>query len=326
MITLLLILGGVTAGVFMAGFFGGYETAAYGASGVRLRALRDAGDERAGTGLRLLKSLAPLITTTLIGHNLSVYMGTFILTRYLEELQMHRAEIVATLTLTPICFVFAETLPKRIAHATPNEYLLAGARSTDLSQRIFRPLGWVLGLIAQLLQDILTRMGYHTESSTGRTRLLEYFEAGFASRVLTRVQHELVQRILTAQEQSVRNVMIPFARAVVVGEHETCRVAAERMVTEDHRRAPLVDRTGAPTGRMVTLNDVLRNPASLDQPVTQIARTIPTVHGNTRLHNALRRMQSERARIALVVGRGDTPVGFITMSDLISTVVGATRL
>lgn len=323
---LLLILLGVICAILMAGFYAGLETSAYGASGVRLQSLQKNGNERAGFALALLSSLPALITTTLIGHNLSVYLGTFILTSRFEHIGIPHAEFVATIALTPVCFVLAETLPKRLAHMHPNPYILAGARVTRISKLLFTPLGWILGLIARVLENILTRLGYHTTSSTGRERLLEYFEAGLADRVVSDIQHDMVQRILAVQDQSVRTTMIPLAKAVTISEDSTCRAAAEIMLTADHRRAPLVDRAGTPTRRMVTLNDILRNPASLDQPVSQIARDMPSVHANTRINHALRRMRTEHARMAVAVGRNDSPVGFITVSDMLSSVVGAMRL
>lgn len=321
-----LILLGVAGAIVMAGYYAGLETALYRCSQVHLRSLAEAGDHRASAALTFSQRLAVMVTTTLIGHNLAVYMATFLLTRHLETEFHHNAEVVATAALTPFCFIFAETLPKRIAHILPAPYLLQTVTLTGLSRRLYAPLGILLGFTGRLLNRILVYFGYHTQDVQGREQLLEYIEASAADEVLSDNQHQMLRRILAVQELSVRDVMIPLQKAFVLPADASCQRAAQRMREMNHNRVCLTDRSGAPTGELVTLNDILRAEANPDQPVQHLARPMILLDSNVGLTKALERMRQTRARIALATGRSGKPVALVTLRDILSSIVGATHL
>jgi len=325
--SLLFVLIAAGCAILLAGFYSATETAAYRASPVRLRHLAESGDPLATATLHLLGDMARLVTTTLIGHNLAVHLATFLLTRHFEDpLGFSHAEIWATACLTPICFLFGEVLPKRLAHALADRMALASTRVCRLSWLCFYPLGITLELVIRSLRRLLIRFGVRSTQPAGRTRLMEQLEAGAAEALLSESQHQMAQRILAIEALRIGEIMIPLERAVLVREDMPCREAADLIARAGLRRAPLTDRTGQPTGQKVTLNCILRNPASLDQPVTQLARPLLSLDANVSVARALHRLKADHARIALVTGKAGSPVGVVTASDLLSRVVGALRL
>ncbi|MBN2711114.1 MAG: DUF21 domain-containing protein [Planctomycetes bacterium] len=321
------VIMGVVFSIVLSGFFSGFETAIYRASPLRMRALADSGDHRASVGLTMIEQVAAVVTTTLIGNNLAVYMATYILTSYFERTEVvSDAEMWATVVLTPLCFIFAETLPKRMANMQPDTYLLAGTRVAYLSQKIFYPLGFVLGAFGKGLRNILIRMGYKPARISARARLLEYFEASVAEELLSDGQHQMMQKILSIQEQSLRSVMVPLQKAFTINEDETCASAARKMFDSGRHRAPLTDRSGQLTGRLITFNDILRTPNCSEQPVNQISRPMMSLDANTKMSKAMHKMRLNSERMAIVRGKGNQPIGLTTVSDLLSRIVGAMKL
>ena len=206
---LVLLLIAVAAGILLAGTYAGLETAVYRASRVRLQFLIEEGDSSAAQALDLVSQQDTVVTNTLIGHNAAVYAATFLLTAHYEGLHYPHAEFLATISLTPFCFILAEILPKRIAHFMPNDYVLTTSRIARWSMVIFLPLGWLLGGIGLSLQKLLKNMGYQSPDVSGRAGLLEYLEASVAEDILSQNQHQMLRRILDIQEMNVREVMIP---------------------------------------------------------------------------------------------------------------------
>jgi len=302
------------------------ETAAYGASSVRLLHLAAKGDARAAGAMKLINAIPRLVTATLIGQNMAVYAGTFLLTRQLEESGLHDAEAWATLALTPAFFIFAETLPKRIAHAVPNRYTLTGSRIMLVSCRLFAPIGLALGAAGAVARLLLKKFGLHSQMATGRLRLLESLEAGAADGILTEEQRQIAFRIMEAEKLRVGDVTIPLTQAFTLPEDCSCREAAEKMLAASWRRASLVDKAGNLTGRKVTLNYIMKHPASLDQPVSQLSSDMASLNQNMLLGRALRKMREERRRVAIVTGKSGLPVGIVTVSDMLSRIVGTMRL
>lgn len=317
-----LLLPGLIFFILLAGFYSGMETAAYRASQVRLRALSEQGHAGALLAVRLLAAMPVLITTTLIGHNLAVYIATYLLTSHFEHAHYTDAEVWATICLTPFCFIFAETLPKRIGNVRPDPYLLFGSRVAAVSRIAFYPLGLALGGIQYFLYKGLDRLGYQPVTLSGRDRLREHFEAGMAEQVLSPHQHDLLERILEIQELTVRDVMIPLSRAFVIEEDTAIKTAAARMADDGRHFASLVDRSGQPLQKLVSLKTMLRNPDACDQPVHHCAEAQIVVDANTSIYNALRKLREARTRVALATGRSGTPIGIVTLNGILEPIAG----
>ncbi len=324
--TLLLVVIGVTCSLFLGAFYSGLETAVYSASEVRLRVLASRGDRQARIALFLLQRLPRLITDTLIGTNIAVYAGTFLLTAYFEHVRLHNAEAAATFILLPFFFIFAETLPKRIGHAIAGPFLLHGAMAMRVSGWIFRPLGIILGSISFLLQRTLDRFGLRAPELTGRLQLAERLEASHAEGLLSAEQHQMAMRIMELDEKTVRDVMLSRQAIFTIAETDSCREAVAMMMQANHYRALLIDRGGAFTDRVVTLNAIMRAPNLLDQPVTACASEALKLPANTSVAKAVKRMRELNTRVAIVTSRGGGAVGVVTLSRLLSTVVGGMRL
>ncbi len=316
----------VLGALVLSAFFSGLETAAYSSSPIRLQHRAGEGDGFAARALQLLKNLSGLVTTTLIGNNLTVYLGTFFLTRRLAGAEISNAEIVATLCLTPVYFLFAESLPKRLAHARADDYLSASARTARSFHLAFLPFGFLLAGFARSLQGMLRRWWGAALEATGRQMLFEHLEAGLAEGLLNERQHRMVRRVLDLEAMEIGDIMIPFAEALAIRENETCREALARMVRAGHRRAPVLDRSGRPLHRLVALNAILRRPQSLEQPVQDVAQEALTLDARLTVTRALRKMRAENARLVIVTGRAGRAVGVLTLSDILSYVAGALRL
>lgn len=320
----LLALAVIALAVAAAGFYSGSETAAYGASQARLNHLALDGDRRAQLSLRLLAGLPALVTATLIGHNLAVYLATYSLTSCLESRGVTEAELWATLALTPACFIFAEVLPKRLAHAAPERFLLRAAEPLSLSRAAFRPLGAALRAMAWLLNRLL-KLGDSAQVASGRRKLLEHFEAGLAENLLSESQHLMARRIMVIEEMRAVDVMIPLAKAFMLREDCQCLEAARAMHDAGHRRALLCNRAGTPTGGMVTLNAIMRAVPTAGQPVSTLAREAVTVDQRSSVARTIARLRARRAHLAIVTGKRGAPVGIVTANLLLGNIVGAIK-
>lgn len=323
---LLLVLLGIASSVLLAGMYSGAETAAYGASTVRLRLRAAAGDHLAGVALRMLGRMPELITTTLIGHNVSVYLATYLMTAHYEMAGFQNAEVVATFTLLPFMFIFAETLPKRAAHTICNHFVVETTRILWYSRWLFRPLGLLLGSVSHLLRNVLDYFGIDSPDPSGRARLQERLEACRAEGILTEAQHRIAEKILEIEEKTVREAMMPASKAFRVPEQATCREAVAMMHDAGYNRALLVDKAENYTGRMATLNTILRNPGAPEQPVVNLAMDAVTLEVNLSVAKALLKMRESHARVAIVVNRNGNPVGVVTLSRLLSNIVGGLKL
>ena len=145
-------------GVLLNGLFAGYETGFYSADRIRIHhKAEEENDSKAKRLMHELGSPDKMLTTVLVGTNISLIFGTLALTRQLEgplvDGQHPDAYPVwlAPLIATPMYLVFAEIIPKSIFRRHPNRlslYLLPTIRFFEflLAPLIYPTLWLVIGM------------------------------------------------------------------------------------------------------------------------------------------------------------------------------------
>lgn len=316
------VLLGVAGALVLSFYFSGIETALYSASQVRLRIQADAGDARARLSHAAARSLRGAITTVLIGNNLGNYLGTYLLTSHLAAVGFRTPELLATAILLPLFFLLGESFPKRLAHLRANGYLREGVYILRISGILLHPLSILLGGVGSLLHRIIIHLGLRPPPDTGRARLAENLEASRADGLLTEAQLHMTRRIMELDALTVRDAMLPAHDAFTIPESVTCREAARRILRAHHHRAMLADEQGSLTGRLVTLNALLRREdGSPEDSVLTAALPTPAFPLSLPLATALHRMRRESIRLALVCNAAGNPVGIISMNRILGRVV-----
>ena len=195
-ITTLAALAGL--GVFISAVFSGMETGLYTLNRVRLtvRAAR-----RQGQAVRLRREFAHqdrALSTLLIGTNAASYMVSYAIARLLHEFSIDdwTLIVIEVLVVTPVLFVFAETLPKDLfrTHADHWMYTLSGVLVG--SKWLFRLVG--LLPIVQLVGLLVGRLlgAGSRDAVSARQRVSQLIKEGVGTGVLSASQTTLADRAL----------------------------------------------------------------------------------------------------------------------------------
>lgn len=326
MLIVLFTLSGMLGWLLLSALMSGLETAAYGANRARLQQLAEGGDPAAKRSLYLLANMTGLISTVLVGNNIVNYMASYTFTQSLQDSGVESPEIWVTVIMTPFFFIFGESLPKRIAYVYSNPALLSAGRLLLLLRKIFWPVCVVLDALSSFLWLVLKKVGLARQELYGKNLLAESLESSMAEGSLSSQQHQMAQRIMALEKMTIGDVMLPTRQAITVGEDESCQVAGERIMDMGYARALLTDRRGTLTGKLVTLNAIMRNPASLSSPVHTLAMTAMRLDVRTPLIRAIHQMREEGSRLAVAVNSGGTPVGAVRFTLLLGYVTGSIRL
>lgn len=138
MMTLILILLAIWICLALSFFFSGSETAIISVNRFRLRSLHEQGDASAGRLLSMLENTQRLLVMVLIGTNLANVLTALFFKLFLVHAwpewstrlavgQVHWAELMSLLILTPLMIVFAEILPKALFRARADR-IIGGLR------------------------------------------------------------------------------------------------------------------------------------------------------------------------------------------------------
>lgn len=310
-------------GVALSALYSGMETGCYCASRIRLAA--QASRRRGGGGARLLlrelHRLDRALATLLIGNNAANYIGTLGVAALLERLGYASWEAVAinALVLTPVLFVFGETIPKDLFRAQADRLTPALAWTLPLTRflatvTLTLPLvRWTGGLLSRAL-------GGGVAPPTARAGLAALVKEGARFGVLAESQLRFVDRALELRSLRVRDEMIPW-RDVVKLVDAWPRAKVEQVVREaGYSRFPLLDKQRRLLG-VVEAFDIWLEP---DKPLKSLAKKALLLDADAPLVEAVAAVQEAGADLCVVVHRA-RPVGVVTRKDLAEPVLGELR-
>jgi CBS domain containing-hemolysin-like protein len=308
-------------GFALSALFSGMETGLYTINRVRLAVRADRG-ERSAIRLRSeLSDLSRALSVLLIGNNAANYLGSFGLAALLAGFEFGEWTVIGlqALMVTPLLFIFGETLPKDLfrTHTDHWTYWLSPTLT------FFRWLFLVSGLlpIVRFVGYGLQRVMRHDERSvaTGRQRVGQLIREGVGAGVISEAQTTLADRALSMRGRTVRDEMVPWASVVAVPVIADRREREALMRIHNYTRMPVIDREGRVIGMLSTMAAVFAG----DTPTRNLVLPVQTFDPSTPVFEALRVMRMERRKMAVVLDEeSKRPLGLVTLKDLVEPLTG----
>jgi len=319
----LALVGAIACTIFLAGVYSGGETGIYTASRVRLRLRGSKGDARAALLADLMAdqgALRAMVSMTVLGHNLAVYVGVSMLTAYLARSRGEAAELYSTLLMTPLVFVFSEVLPKSLFRRKAEEMLCEVASFIRASYIVFWAPAKMLDLLGHAVAFFVRGAPEESSDFYGRGRLEAVFREGASDGVLSPDQHAMAARVLRLRDRRLAAVMVPLDKAVMV---EKCASVEEfRRMASGRRlnRLPVYDQVQSRVVGVAGVMDILRSPEA--RTVGEIMRPIPRLRADICVSEALGALRNLRFKLGAVADGAGRVVGIVTMRDFVEEIVG----
>lgn len=311
------------AGLAGSALCSGLEIGAYTVNRVRLavRASRSPADTPARVLRAELERPERLLATLLIANNGFNYLGAAGVTAILAGAGLSEGAtiLVNAVVLTPVIFVFGESLPKEV-------FRLEADRLTYRLAFVLRGFRWVL--TAALILPLVRLFAHATARLLGgepevaltgnsRDRVAALLKEGATHGMLSESQADLVDRALSFYRTTVRDEMIPWAQVRIV-HADRDRAAALRAIGADPAsRFPVADRRGRVVGVLRQVDLYLRPGPSVSELMEPPLRVAPGLS----VREALRRMQDAGVDLA-VVESADRPIGIVTAKDMVEPLTG----
>lgn len=319
MATSLTILGALLlfcAGVWLSSFFSGSETGFYRVSFMRLTIDAHAGDSKARRLLWFTQNPSYFVATTLVGNNVANYITTMAVGLGVTAVIHSDAgwvEIVATLLISPVIFVFGELIPKNLYYRAPMMLLRRGVGAFRMFYRMFLPISFPLIAITKLIERIGRTENQPLELVLGRNRLVQVLSQGHREGLLTDVQSKMVHGLMHTASQPVRESVTPVSRVLnvfddadadAVLEHASryglSHVAVLKAGTEDEWLGYI---------RVADLRIT-------GQPPQELIRPMPRIEADSSKLEALLTMRQTDESYGLVAS-GETVIGLVSERGLI---------
>jgi len=320
---ILLALLVMLAFLVLKGFFSGSEIALVSSDKIKLRHKAKQGDRGAGLALKLFQTPDVLLSTTLVGTNISTVILTTIGALLMIQIFGGSGEFYAFLILTPLLLILGEIVPKSVYQQKSDELTPVIIYPLRWASLLFYPIVFVFSRVARIAARLIgagkTEQPFFITREQLRT-VVDMAEQGVSLDAFGRGR---IRRVIRFAETTVAETMIPIAEATVIDHRQTTRTAIELVRKHGYNRLPVFENSTSNIVGIVTLSTWDLMDADLPmQPLVSLMQPALYVSPLETIDRLLPQLSQRRDHMAVVVDEFGSTTGIITMEDIVEEVVG----
>ena len=289
----------------------------------RVRAYRFVEEDRRGAAslLRIAENPAPYLNVVLLLTLLSTIGGTTMATSLAVRRIGGAGELVATLLMTVLLFVFADVTPKTFAIMQTDRVALRLAPIIVALRRLVGPAATALVRFANL---VMPGKGLPQGPFITEAEIRQLAEVASEEEQIEEGEVQLIHSIFEFGDTIVREVMVPRPDIVAIEADRPLRDVQAVVLQHGYSRLPVYDDDLDNVLGFVYAKDVLKaiHQSKQDMPLREVCREAHFVPESKKAADLLREMQREKFHIALVTDEYGSVSGLVTLEDLLEELVG----
>ena len=317
-------------------FFAMSELAIVSASRPLLRQKAKQGNTRAATALGLAEDSGNFLSTvqvgiTLVGILAGTYGGASITEKLGPVLDTYGfiapyghalAGAVVVALITYFSVIIGELIPKQLALRNAEAIAMIVAVPMSLLSKVTAPVVYLFEMSARLLMRLLGIKGTEGDEVT-EAEVHAVLAEGAESGVFEKSEHEMLRRIISLGDRSVKSIMTHRTEMVAIDINDSYEEVVAAVQGAGHSRYPVVDGDNDNVVGAVRAKNVLR--ASLTPKTFQMknyVEEIPSVPEMTTCLKAFEIFKSSNIHMAVIVDEYGSTEGIITSADLLEAIIG----
>jgi len=288
----------------------------------RLKTLSSQNNTQAKRTEKLLSNLDHLIGTILLGNNFVNIFASSIATVLAIKLWGEGSIVYASIALTFVILIFAETTPKTFAAKNPEKIALPVSIIIELLIKIFKPFVWI---IAQISKNILRLLGVKNENQTSNISSEELrMVVNDAKPIIASNYQKMLLNIIDLEKVKVEDIMVPRHELISVDINNKSEILSQLERIQHTRLLTFDDSPDNITG-VLHMRDVVNLYAKGEFSIENISELIRKpyfVPEGTSLAHQLEHFQTKKRRLGLVVDEYGEVRGMVVLEDILEEIVG----
>ena len=306
------------------------ELALASARKIKLQVMAKEGEVRALDVLNMQEHPGSFITVVQIALNavaiLAGVIGESAISPYIERLFGNEAlaTVLSFILVTSVFVLFADLIPKRIAMIAPERVALRLINPINLFIVACKPLAVVINMLANVLFRLF-KVNTTRDDNLTFDDISAIVDAGAQSGVLQQQEHHFIENVFELESRTVPSSMTTRENVVFFSIKESEDSIRKKIATYPHSKFLVCsDDIDHVIGYIDTKDILIRmlNNQSLLQLNETTIRSILTIPDTLTLSELLDRFRSTKEKLAVVFNEYALVVGIITLSDVMSTVMG----
>ena len=320
-----------------AGFLSLTEIALAGARKVKLKILAESGEDRAQKVLDLQENSADFFAASQIGLNAVAILGgilgegafrPYILSFVNGFYSGPWAETISfTLSftlVTSLFILFADLMPKRLAMIAPEKIAISVINPIQVFIVACKPLAWFINSIANLLFKLF-KVNTVRDDNITFADISAVMDAGALAGVVQKQEHHFIEKVFELEERNVPSSMTTRENVVYFTLKESEESIRQKLAQFPYSKFLVCSENIDDVIGYVDAKDILvriLNNQSLLQLNENTIRNVLTIPDTLTLSELLDRFRSSKEKFAVVINEYALVVGVITLSDIMTTVMG----
>lgn len=305
--------------VVFSGYFSATETAFTSLNKIRIKNMANDGDHRARNVMELAENYDNLLSTILVGNNLVNIMLSSISTVLFIGLYPNYGATIATAVATIVVLIFGEISPKSLAKENPEKFAMFSAPFIRALVVVLTPVNWIFSMWKRFLAKI-----FNTDSGRPITEdeLLTIVEEAETEGGIDTEQSELIQNAIEFNDLEALDVLTPRVDIKAIEMDTSEDEIGEIFIETGFSRLPVYDDDLDSIIGVLNQKDFHNYIKGGRASVSEYVKPVIFVAGSMKISQLLKKLQTAKTHIAIIVDEYGGTYGLVTMEDIIEELVG----
>ena len=305
--------------LLLSAYFSATETAFSSANTTRLRTLAEKGSRNAALSLKLLAQYDRLLSTILIGNNIvniaTASIGTVLFVRHYGD----AGATISTVVVTVVVLIFGEISPKSIAKDCAEEWAMTAAPFLRCLIWLLMPLNALFSLWKKLLAKV-----FHldADSKMSPEELLMLVNEVQQDGSIDKDEGDLLKNAIGFSEQEAQDILIHRVDLAALPITASKEEVADLFTQTKYSRLLIYREDIDHIIGTIHQKDFYVGCGVTDKPLEEILSPALFVLENEPISLLLKKLQSAKTQVAVVVDEYGGTCGIVTMEDILEELVG----
>lgn len=306
--------------LLLSAFFSATETAFTSLNRIKMKNMANDDVKNAKLVLKLEDRYDKLLSTILIGNNIANIGMTAIATvMFVALLGGSLGPTASTVVMTVAVLIFGEISPKNIAKEHPEGFALFAAPIMRGLMWLFTPLNVIFSLWKKLLGKLF---GTQENGSYTEDELITIVEEAQIGGSIGKEQQELITNAIEFDDLEAIDVITPRVDIVAVELGTSVEEIGRTFKESGLSRLPVYEDDLDNIIGIINQKDFHNYVVGENREVEQYIKPVAYVAESIKAAVLLKKMQTKKTHIAIIVDEYGGTTGLVTMEDIIEELVG----